>query len=102
VAWIPGAFIDGARRLKAWLTPRAAGVANGVDERGGTGAPVRRVNPITCPHCGATLPEVMESDVCVVFIYCRACHDKIELKPGDCCVFLSYGQQPCFHASARK
>ena len=83
----------------AWLAPSGAGSGDLLDEPGSTGPPARRVNPITCPYCGATLAELMEEDVCVIFIYCHACHDKIEMKAEDCCVFRSYGQHPCFHPS---
>lgn len=58
---------------------------------------MRTANPITCPHCAATVPEIMDEDEWVIFIYCPACHEKIEMKTGDCCLFRSYGQNPCFH-----
>lgn len=94
---VSGALSDVIRRLKAWLAPTGAGSGDLVDERGSTASPARLENPITCPHCGAKLLESMEEDVCVIFIFCHACHDKIDMKAGDCCVFRSYGQYPCFH-----
>ena len=58
----------------------------------------RMVNPISCPHCGAVTVEVMDEDVCVIFVYCPACHERIDMRPEDCCVFRSYGQHPCLHS----
>lgn len=55
------------------------------------------INTITCPHCSAAVRELMEYDACVIFLYCPACHSKIEMRPGDCCVFRSYGAASCPH-----
>jgi hypothetical protein len=50
---------------------------------------------ITCPHCGAASKETMPTDACVFFHECGACGAQLKAKPGDCCVFCSYGSVPC-------
>ncbi|HET7921628.1 MAG TPA: GDCCVxC domain-containing (seleno)protein [Gammaproteobacteria bacterium] len=50
---------------------------------------------LTCPHCGQTHEERMPTDACQFFYECAACHALLKPKPGDCCVFCSYGSVPC-------
>jgi hypothetical protein len=50
---------------------------------------------ITCPHCGTTKSETMPTDACQLFYVCTGCGVKLGSKPGDCCVFCSYGSVPC-------
>jgi hypothetical protein len=50
---------------------------------------------ITCPACGFQSREPMPDDRCVFFYECRGCHGVLRPKPGDCCVFCSYGDLPC-------
>lgn len=50
---------------------------------------------ITCPHCGHAESEPMPSDACQFFYVCKGCEKMIKPKPGDCCVFCSYGDVPC-------
>ena len=50
---------------------------------------------ITCPHCGHRKLEQMPSDACRFFYECDACHRVLRPRPGDCCVFCSYGTVPC-------
>ncbi|HMN04554.1 MAG TPA: GDCCVxC domain-containing (seleno)protein [Flavobacteriales bacterium] len=50
---------------------------------------------ITCPHCGHQATETMPTDACVHFYECRKCHTILKPKPGDCCVFCSYGTVKC-------
>lgn len=50
---------------------------------------------ITCPQCGFTKEEVMPTDACQYFYECANCHRRLVPKPGDCCVFCSYGDVPC-------
>nr|WP_043746521.1 MULTISPECIES: GDCCVxC domain-containing (seleno)protein [Rhodospirillales] len=50
---------------------------------------------ITCPHCGHHEVEVMPSDACQFFYDCKGCGIVLRPKPGDCCVFCSYGSVPC-------
>lgn len=37
----------------------------------------------------------MPLDACVVVHDCPACGARLTPKPGDCCVFCSYGDVPC-------
>jgi hypothetical protein len=50
---------------------------------------------ITCPCCGTTTIETMPIDACRVFYDCAGCGTTLRPKPGDCCVFCSYGSVPC-------
>jgi hypothetical protein len=50
---------------------------------------------LTCPHCGATTIETMPTDACIYFHECPGCHALLRPKPGDCCVFCSYGSVKC-------
>ncbi len=50
---------------------------------------------ITCPHCGHRKKEAMPVDACQWFYECESCHALLKPKPGDCCVFCSYGDVPC-------
>ena len=55
---------------------------------------------ITCPACRAQSTEVMPTDACVHFFQCPACGTMLHPKPGDCCVFCSYGTAKCPPRSA--
>jgi len=46
---------------------------------------------ITCPICGHREVESKNIDECQYFYDCKCCRITIEPKPGDCCVFNSYG-----------
>jgi hypothetical protein len=50
---------------------------------------------ITCPKCGVAGVETMPTDACVFFYECLGCHALLKPKPGDCCVFCSYGSVRC-------
>ena len=50
---------------------------------------------VVCPHCGCAITEVMPTDACRVLYECSGCGAKLRPKPGDCCVFCSYGSVPC-------
>lgn len=50
---------------------------------------------ITCPHCGHAELETMPTDACQWFYACKACGVLLKPKPGDCCVYCSYGDVPC-------
>jgi hypothetical protein len=50
---------------------------------------------LTCPACGAVSVEVMPTDSCLYFHECRTCGAMMRPKPGDCCIFCSYGSVPC-------
>ena len=50
---------------------------------------------IVCPHCGHTKQETMPTDACQFFYRCTGCDRLLRAKPGDCCVFCSYGSVRC-------
>ena len=50
---------------------------------------------LTCPECGYQKTETMPTDACQWFYECGQCHTVLKPKPGDCCVFCSYGSVPC-------
>ncbi|MDX1672008.1 MAG: GDCCVxC domain-containing (seleno)protein [Balneolaceae bacterium] len=50
---------------------------------------------LTCPSCGFVSTEKMPENACVHFWKCPECGNLLKPKPGDCCVFCSYGDQPC-------
>jgi len=37
----------------------------------------------------------MPTDACQFFYECAACHTVLRPKPGDCCVYCSYGSVQC-------
>jgi len=50
---------------------------------------------IMCPSCGTVKTEAMPADACRLFYECTGCGVMLRPKPGDCCVFCSYGSVPC-------
>jgi hypothetical protein len=50
---------------------------------------------ITCPECDYRKEESMSKDACQYFYECRQCKTILKPKPGDCCVFCSYGNVRC-------
>jgi hypothetical protein len=50
---------------------------------------------LTCPACGTAREETMPTDACQYFYACTGCGALLRPKPGDCCVFCSYGDVPC-------
>jgi len=50
---------------------------------------------LTCPHCGHRSVETMPTNACVFFHDCAGCGVLLQPKPGDCCVFCSWGDTPC-------
>lgn len=50
---------------------------------------------LTCPSCGAQSDEEMPLDACLFFFECGRCRVRLRPKPGDCCVFCSYGSVKC-------
>jgi hypothetical protein len=53
------------------------------------------VATLTCPACGHASVETMPTAGCVAFYECPRCQAAIVPKPGDCCVFCSYGDRRC-------
>lgn len=58
------------------------------------------ISAVTCPSCGYTKEEQMHETSCVYFYECNSCKKMIRPKPGDCCVFCSYGTVKCPSAQA--
>ena len=56
---------------------------------------MRYESTLTCPHCGHQARETMPENACLHFWNCFACGARLSPKPGDCCVFCSYGDVPC-------
>jgi hypothetical protein len=54
-----------------------------------------RESILTCPACGHAQAEVMPLDACQYFYECTSCGVLLKPKPGDCCVFCSYGTVKC-------
>ena len=50
---------------------------------------------LSCPRCGHRTRERMPTDACLFFHDCPGCGARLKPKPGDCCVFCSYGDTPC-------
>lgn len=50
---------------------------------------------LICPLCHHPRRETMPTDACQYFYECTACHALLKPKPGDCCVFCSYGSVAC-------
>jgi len=57
--------------------------------------PLQFLSTITCPGCGAASEETMPTDACQWFYECPSCHALLRPRPGDCCVFCSYGTVKC-------
>lgn len=56
---------------------------------------VEQQSTITCPECGHQAIEDMPTDACQWYYECKDCGVLLHPKPGDCCVFCSYGTVPC-------
>jgi hypothetical protein len=50
---------------------------------------------VTCPACGFAKSESMPTDACQFFYECAGCGTLLRPKPGDCCVFCSFGSVKC-------
>ena len=53
------------------------------------------LSTLRCPECGHRSEEEMPADACVFFHECRGCGTLLRPLEGDCCVFCSYGSEPC-------
>ncbi|MCP4283068.1 MAG: hypothetical protein GY792_01240 [Gammaproteobacteria bacterium] len=53
------------------------------------------ISRITCPHCDVSRDERMPVDACQWYYECTGCGKLLRPKPGDCCVFCSFGTIPC-------
>jgi hypothetical protein len=50
---------------------------------------------LTCPECAGASEKQMATDSCEVVYLCRHCATMLRPKPGDCCVYCSFGTVPC-------
>jgi hypothetical protein len=50
---------------------------------------------LTCPSCLLRTPEPMPTNACLRVFECPGCGALLRPKAGDCCVFCSYGDEPC-------
>ena len=50
---------------------------------------------LTCPKCGHAKQEIMPTDTCQFLYECENCRALLRPKPGDCCVFCSFGSIEC-------
>ncbi len=50
---------------------------------------------LTCPSCGYLARLEMPVEACQRFYQCARCGFWVRPKPGDCCVFCSFGDTPC-------
>lgn len=50
---------------------------------------------IMCPLCGHKQSELMPTDACQYFYDCKGCAAVLRPKPGDCCVYCSFGDVKC-------
>lgn len=72
-----------------------SGVSIDNHESSGNSPMVNMVSTLTCPNCGHRESVEMPVDACQYFYHCKGCGDRLRPKPGDCCVFCSYGTVPC-------
>jgi hypothetical protein len=70
---------------KHQITAAQDGAAGGVISR----------STLTCPVCGERTTEEMPVNACQYFYDCPACGAVLKPRPGDCCVFCSFGDVPC-------
>ena len=59
------------------------------------GPTVELISVITCPECGAQAAEEMPENACRYRYECASCRTELKPRPGDCCVFCSYGSVVC-------
>ncbi len=53
------------------------------------------ISTLTCPECGYKKEELMPEDACRFFYKCEQCKTILKPLEGDCCVYCSYGDNPC-------
>jgi hypothetical protein len=57
---------------------------------------------LTCPECGFAKSETMPTDACQYYYECTKCRTLLRPKPGDCCVFCSFGSVKCPPVQAQR
>ena len=50
---------------------------------------------LTCPNCGFSKQETMQTDACKFYYECEGCKALLRPNAGDCCVFCSFGSVKC-------
>ncbi|MCX6221388.1 MAG: hypothetical protein NTZ69_10400 [Bacteroidia bacterium] len=56
---------------------------------------IKTNSTIECPVCGFSRTEEMPLDSCQFYYECKKCKSILRPKPGDCCVYCSYGTIKC-------
>ncbi|MBS1780993.1 MAG: MerC domain-containing protein [Bacteroidetes bacterium] len=56
---------------------------------------IELISVVTCPFCGHQKSEQMPINACTYFYECTSCRTRLKPKPGDCCIFCSYGTVKC-------
>ncbi|WP_363319803.1 GDCCVxC domain-containing (seleno)protein [Roseovarius sp.] len=56
---------------------------------------IKLTSTLTCPECGQASLETMPTNACQFFFECPGCGTVLRPKPGDCCVYCSYGDVAC-------
>lgn len=93
-AEMSGADASGRDRVKLLLWP-ACEQAGHTAAKAPSMTAVMLESTLTCPECGHVKIETMPTDACQWFYECEHCRVVLRPKPGDCCVFCSYGSVPC-------
>jgi hypothetical protein len=65
-------------------------------------AAVTLASVLTCPQCGHAEHETMPTDACQFYYECKHCQALLRPKPGDCCVYCSYGSAKCPPIQAKR
>jgi hypothetical protein len=50
---------------------------------------------VRCPNCGFEKEEQMPAQACLITYICQRCAAVLQPQQGDCCIFCSFGSQPC-------
>jgi len=50
---------------------------------------------ITCPHCKHAETENLPTNACEYLYTCKGCSTLLKAQNGDCCVYCTYGTNPC-------
>lgn len=56
---------------------------------------IEYISTLTCPECGHRETHTMPDNYCLWYHECGGCGALLRPRPGDCCVFCSYGTAPC-------
>jgi len=56
---------------------------------------LKKTTTISCPVCKFKSEVQMDPEEPLQFYFCEECGARLKPKPGDCCVYKSYGSVPC-------